>query len=251
MNQLDNKIALVTGGSRGYGRGIVETLAAQGATVYAVARDAERLDQLQREVKGVRTCAADVTDPQTAPRLLQDIRPDILVLNAGAQPEPLPIHEQTWEQFSRAWETDVKATFYFGQQALLQPLKPGSVVVIVSSRAAARPDGSPLSGGYAGAKRTQGFMTHYFQDEAKRANLNIRFVVVLPKLSTQTDLGYAAASAYGAREGISADAYIARFGDPFGPKQVGQGILELLTDKAYQEGIAFTFSDKGLLQPQN
>src|SRR5260370_14393946 len=100
MNQLNGKTVLVTGGSRGLGRSIVEVLSAEGAKVWTIARDAARLDQLKQEVKGVQTCAADIADPQVASQMLREIRPDILVLNAGAKPANIPIHEQTWEQFN-------------------------------------------------------------------------------------------------------------------------------------------------------
>src|SRR5258705_13333886 len=95
MNSLKNKTALVTGGSRGIGRGIVEALAAEGVNVWALARDAGNLDLLKREVKGVQTLAGDVTDPKTASQSLHDIHPDILVLNAGAMLVIKPIHEQS------------------------------------------------------------------------------------------------------------------------------------------------------------
>src|SRR5690349_11765071 len=107
MNTLKNKTALVTGGSRGIGRGIVEALAAEGANVWALARDVGNLDALKREVKGVQTFVGDVTDPQTASESLHKIHPDILVLNAGATLVIKPIQEQSWEEFNRAWETDM------------------------------------------------------------------------------------------------------------------------------------------------
>src|SRR5688500_8559539 len=135
MNELKNKTALVTGGCRGLGRGIVDALTAQGVQVWALARDAAKRDLLKNEVKCVQSLPADITDAQ-AVQSLHDIRPDILVLNAGATPDWLPVHQQSWEQFGRVWETDVKATFHFGKEALLMPLTPGSVVVIVSSGAA-------------------------------------------------------------------------------------------------------------------
>src|SRR6266508_2955896 len=196
MRQLDGKIAVVTGGSRGLGQGIVRALAAEGAAVWTLARDAERLDQLKREVAGVQTLVADVTDPQTAPQTLRATRPDILVLNAGATPTMAPIHQQSWEQFARVWETDVYMTFAFGKQALLQPLAPGSVVLIVSSGAAI--GGSPGSGAYA------------------------------------------------AQQGISEQAFLEHFGPPLTPESVGQGVVALLTDQAYRNGIAFGISSHGL-----
>ena len=243
MIDLNNKTALVTGGSGGLGRAIVAALNAGGANVWAIARDTGRLDSLKREVKGVQTRSADVADPHVASQTLREIRPDILVLAVGARPDNIPVYEQSWEQFSRVWETDVKSTFFFGKEALLMPMAPGSVVVILSSGAAI--GGSPLSGGYAGAKRMQWFLAQYLQEESNRLKLGIRFVALLPRVIGGTELGHAAASAYAARQGITEQAFLDRFGAPT-PEKVGQGVVALLTDSAYQDGIAFTMTGQGL-----
>jgi NAD(P)-dependent dehydrogenase (short-subunit alcohol dehydrogenase family) len=245
MRQLEGKIAVVTGGSRGLGLGIVRALAAEGATVWALARDAERLDQLKRTDAGVHTLVADVTDPQTAPQTLGATRPDILVLNAGARPMLAPIHQQSWEQFSRTWDTDVHMTFAFGKEALLLPLAPGSVVVIVSSGAAI--GGSAISGGYAGAKRMQWFLAQYLQGESDALNRGIRFVALAPKqIIGATELGHAAAAAYAAQQGISEQAFLERFGPPLTPEGVGRAVVDLLTDPAYRSGSAFGVTGRGL-----
>jgi NAD(P)-dependent dehydrogenase (short-subunit alcohol dehydrogenase family) len=60
--------------------------------------------------------------------------------------------------FDQHSQTDVKAGLYWLQAALNLPLKPGSRVLVVSSGAAQ--NGSPLSGGYAGAKRMLWFMAN-------------------------------------------------------------------------------------------
>jgi hypothetical protein len=85
-------------------------------------------------------------------------------------------------------------------------------VVVVSSGAAVA--GSPLSGGYAGAKATQRFMTGYAQDEANRAGLGITFTAVLPRITPLTDLGRPAVRAYAARSGQSEDEYLQQLGEP-------------------------------------
>ena len=245
MRQLNGKTAVVTGGSRGLGLGIVQALEAEGAAVWALAQDAERLDQLKRVVAGVDTLVADVTDPQTAPKTLRATRPDILVLNAGARPTLAPVHQQSWEQFSRNWDTDVHMTFSFGKEALLLPLAPGSVVVIISSGAAI--GGSAISGGYAGAKRMQWFLAHYLQHESDALNLGIRFVALVPKqIVGATELGHAAAAAYAAQQGISEQAFLERFGPPLTPEGVGRAVVDLLTDSAYAHGVAFGVSGGGL-----
>ena len=247
MNQLDGKTAVVTGGSRGLGQGIVRALAAEGAAVWALARDAERLDQLKHTVDGVHTLVADVADPPTASQTLRATRPDILVLNAGATPFLAPIHQQSWEQFSRTWNTDVHMTFSFSKEALLLPLAPGSVVVIVSSGAAVGGGGSPLSGGYAGAKRMQWLLARYLQRESDTLSRDIRFVALLPRqIVGTTELGHAAAAAYAAQQGISKQAFLDRFGKPLTPEHVGHAVVDLITDPAYRGGSAFGVSSSGI-----
>ncbi|MHB8629033.1 MAG: SDR family oxidoreductase [Aggregatilineales bacterium] len=131
--ELNNQIALVTGGSRGLGRAAVKALTMEGTRVWAVARDRKCLDELAQEVKGVQTISGDITDPKVVDLCIREVQPNILILSAGAIPTIAPIQEQTWEQFNGPWETDVKATFYFGRDALLAPLASGSVVIIISS----------------------------------------------------------------------------------------------------------------------
>src|SRR5579863_4543505 len=84
MNLKDKK-AIVTGGSRGLGLGLVEALVAHGAKVTVVARDAGAL-AITRERLGVTTISANVTDEAAAYRILGEVHPDVLVLNAGAKP---------------------------------------------------------------------------------------------------------------------------------------------------------------------
>ncbi len=155
---LKDKNVVVTGGSRGLGLGLVEALVAHGAKVTVVARDSDALKSVRARL-GVATISADVTDESAAGRILVEVHPDILVLNAGAKPRMGRLDQLSWADFTATWETDVKAGLYWLQAALNLPLKPGSRVLVGSSGAAQ--NGSPLSGGYAGAKRMLWIMAKY------------------------------------------------------------------------------------------
>ena len=80
---IKDKIAVVTGGSRGLGLGLVEALVARGGRVTVFARGAVALDSVRARL-GVATISADVTDETAAHRILAEVDPDILLLNAGA-----------------------------------------------------------------------------------------------------------------------------------------------------------------------
>ena len=161
---LSDRTTMVVGASRGLGRGIATAFADAGASVVAVARSAAPLADLARGGT-IQTEIADATDARAAASLLDRYEPDAIILVAGATPLMRPLQHQTWEAFSVNWQTDVRIAFHWLREALLKPLRPGSKVIVISSGAAL--DGSPLSGGYAGAKATQRFITAYAQDEAQ------------------------------------------------------------------------------------
>jgi len=233
--QLSGSTALVTGASRGFGRGVAIALAGAGANVVGVARDRAALEEVRARLGDSFTpVAADAADPTVAGKLTDAYRPRVLVLAAGAPPLSRPLHRQTWETFSSTWNMDVRQVFHWLREALLRPLEPGSVVVAFSSGAALR--GSPLSGGYAGAKATIRFISGYAADESQRAELGIRFISVLPQLTPATDLGAVAVAAYAERQGMDVASYREGLGPALTPEQVGKQIIDLIEGEAPTEG---------------
>jgi NAD(P)-dependent dehydrogenase (short-subunit alcohol dehydrogenase family) len=200
--------ALVIGAASGVGEATAQALATAGARVVATGRE------------------RDATDPDQVAALLAESDPDLVVVTAGTPPHMVSIEEQSWESFSAPWNVDVKIAFEVGRAALAQPLRRGSTVVIVSSGAAV--NGSPLSGGYAGAKRMQMFLAGYLQGAADARRLGIRFVALAPmQLLVGTRIGEAAAAAYGAEVGQSAETFINHWPAPLDAAGVARAILSI------------------------
>jgi NAD(P)-dependent dehydrogenase (short-subunit alcohol dehydrogenase family) len=237
MDTLERQRAVVTGGSRGFGLGIVEALVDRKAEVTVVARDPKRLSDVKGRL-GVGIVAGDVTDPSLAERVLREVRPTVLVLNAGVTPLMAPLHEQSWESFSAVWENDVKQGFHWVKAALRQPLDRGSRVLIGSSGAAIQ--GSPMSGGYAGAKRMLWLLAHYANGVSGEIDLGLRFQALVPQqISGDTELGRSAAEGYARQQGVSVEEFLRAFGKPLPPRQIGEHVVSILTDPRYEGVVAF------------
>jgi NAD(P)-dependent dehydrogenase (short-subunit alcohol dehydrogenase family) len=244
---LAHSTALVTGASRGFGRAIATEFTAMGARVIGVARHAEPLMELSRELGGqFLPVVGDATDADLARRLTEEHHPRILVLNAGATPAMGSVREQTWASFSRNWEVDTRHVFHWTREALRLPLAPGSVVIALSSGAVLR--GSPLSGGYAGAKAAIRFISAYAAEESRRDNLGIRFVALLPQLTPATDLGATGVAAYAADEGLDVDTFLQRLQPILSPHQVGKAVVELSMDAkpASEQHLAYLITGTGI-----
>jgi NAD(P)-dependent dehydrogenase (short-subunit alcohol dehydrogenase family) len=239
---LRGKTALVVGGTSGVGKATAAALLREGAIVTVMARRAEGLKALRAELGAeLNTVEGDAAEPQEAERVMRELRPELLVLALGAPPPTKLLDELEWAEFSATWEVDVKASFWFVKGAMTQPLRPGSTVILVSSGAAI--GGSPISGGYAGAKRMQWLLPSYAQKVSDRKQLGIRFLAVLPtQLIEGTNTAERASTVYGALSGITAEAFMKRYEARLTPDKVASAIVALATGGAAG---AFAYAVKG------
>lgn len=232
VRELSGTTAVVTGASRGFGRATAISLAALGARVVGISRSHEALEKVKEQLGDAFIPEiADVTDPSVPARLLSLYEPQTLVLNAGAVPTIGALQDQTWDTFGVNWQVDVRHVFNFVRQVLMTPLAPGSAVVSLSSGAALR--GSPVSGGYAGAKATIKFISSYAGSEAQRNGSQTRFVSVLPPLTPATDLGRVGAEAYAIRAGVSFGEFVEGLDPALSVDQVVKGVVDVASDDAY------------------
>jgi 3-oxoacyl-[acyl-carrier protein] reductase len=121
---IEGKVALVTGASKGLGRGIAKTLVAEGAKVAISSSSRKRIDEAAREL-GVHGFVHDASDVSGAAELAaaveKELGPiDILVANSGGPPANPDALSFTREQWQAAYEM-----LLLGQLALIESVLPG------------------------------------------------------------------------------------------------------------------------------
>ena len=126
MNKLEEKVALVTGGSRGIGAAIVKGLAQAGARVALTYRSAEAAaDEVVQGVEAAgghaKAYRVNSADAQGAANIVANVvedfgQLDILVNNAGISPTK-PLHEVTDEDFDEVMHTNVRGVFVTSREA--------------------------------------------------------------------------------------------------------------------------------------
>jgi NAD(P)-dependent dehydrogenase (short-subunit alcohol dehydrogenase family) len=134
--RLEGKVAIVTGGSRGIGRGCVELFAAEGARVNAA--DVSKPDR-PLDAEGITYRELDVTDLESWGRVVNSIledegRLDILVNNAGTVGSYDPIHEISLDDWERVIELNQHAVFY-GMRTVIPIMRDrgGGSIINISS----------------------------------------------------------------------------------------------------------------------
>ena len=242
---LKAKRVVVLGASRGVGREIVQRASAEGAQVLAVARQEGDLAALAKSTPGIETLALDAATETAPQNVFRRRLPNLLVICGGAMPPVRPLSQLTWAEFSVNWEVDTQMAFLFCREALKAPLAAGSVVVIISSGAGI--GGSPISGGYAGAKRMQMFIAKYCQAESDRRELGIRFVALVPsRIMPETDLGRLAVNGYAQYLGVTAEKFLENIGPRQSPAKVAEAVLEMAGKPTAESGSIFAISADGM-----
>jgi NAD(P)-dependent dehydrogenase (short-subunit alcohol dehydrogenase family) len=182
-NPLSDRIALVTGASRGIGAALALELAQAGAHVVAVARTVGGLEELDDKIKAIGGTATlvplDMRDSDGIPRLALALnerygRLDVLIGNAGILPVPSPLGHIEPKSWDDVMAINVTANWQLIRtfDALLQRSQAGRAVFITSGLAALA---RPYFGAYATSKAALEAMVRTYAAECAttkvRANL--------------------------------------------------------------------------------
>lgn len=185
---LKDKIALITGASRGIGEDIALTLAAQGAHCILVSR---KIDELERVVKiisdqggSAEAIACNMGELAQIESLMDQVkgkhgRLDILVNNAAANPyfgEMINAEEWAWD---KTHQVNLKGPFFMTKLGAKLMIEKGGSIINVSSVNGMRP--APFQGIYSITKAALISMTKAFAKEL--AAKNIRVNALLPGMT--------------------------------------------------------------------
>ena len=201
MTDPAGKVALVTGGSRGIGRGIAEALAAAGATVVLTARAAADAERAAREIgRGGVGLACDVRSQESVAALFQAIDrgpggPDVLVNNAGIGLFG-PVADMDPGDWCAVIETNLNGVFYCCHEAIPRMRKRGGGYIFnISSLAGKNPFVN--GGAYNASKFGLNGFSEALMMEVRYDNIRVSYL--MPG-SVATDFGTQAAGRSRARE---------------------------------------------------
>jgi 3-oxoacyl-(acyl-carrier-protein) reductase len=196
MFDLNQKVVIVTGASRGIGRGIAETLASRGAHVVAAARNdnaAAAVEAIRAAGGSAETAALEVTDSSSVEALVNGVvtrhgRIDVLVNNAGIARDQLMMRMKR-EDWDEVIATNLTAAFTC-VHAVLRPMIKRRSGRIISISSVVGQMGNPGQANYAASKAGLiGFSKALAREVASR---NITVNVVAPGL-VATDMTKAVA----------------------------------------------------------
>ncbi len=212
--RLENKIAVVTGASRGIGYSIAQGLAREGARVVIGARDSQRGQEATRKLPGALFVQTDVSNRDQAERLIQRAveqygRVDVLVNNAAVH-GGAPFIQETPQLWQDMFNVNVLGTVFPSQAAVpLMMRQGGGRIVNIASKAGVV--GEPGHAAYSASKGAIIALTRAMAVELAPHKITVNAVCPGPVL---TDMLRGVMPNAEKREELGRDAPLGRIGIP-------------------------------------
>ena len=180
MNDFKNKVIVITGGSDGIGKALVELFLAKGATVATCARNYDKLYQLQQQNSGksLLIYSADISKEQDCKNFIDEVIKtygtiDLLINNAGISMRSLFIDVDV-ETLKKVMDINFWGTVYCTKFSLPYILKNKGSIVAISSIAGYR--GLPGRSGYSASKFAVNGWIESIRTELLQTGVNVLLV---------------------------------------------------------------------------
>ena len=137
---MSEKVALVTGGSRGIGLASAKILAENGANVVITAKNSERLKQAASDIPNCIGIGGDIRNKDDVKKVVKNTidkfgKLDILVNNAGIFPKIKQLHEISEDEWNQVLDVNLTGQFRFTKESIPYLEKNGGCIINISSDA--------------------------------------------------------------------------------------------------------------------
>ncbi len=248
MNQLNGKIALITGGNSGIGLATAKAFVNQGAYVFITGRRAAELAAAAKEIgKNVTAVTSDVSNLDDLDRLFAQIKRekgklDIVFANAGVA-KLVPLGELTEEHYDSTFNINVKGMIFTVQKAL--PLLPDGASVILNASIVAS-KGFGANSVYSATKAAVRSFARTWTTDLK--DRRIRVNAISPGFIETPGLKGLMASREGGEEGFTMMASTVPLGRVGTPDEIAKAVVFLASDDSSYVAGTELFVDGGFAQ---